>query len=270
MSVQEKYGTRRINRTPSKKTETIVYYSEDRSELESWVEERRADGSLADLGKIVRTDYSKSGPFWLCEITGETEYDENGIRFVRPPDGPQNHSLRTVCLSASLSQLIHYRVCWDHWLWKRVTQANDSDAPPPPSGYDTRTSDGAFMVGETRYAWTETANAPTENPGEGYRWVQVADCPTKPGVTHVERYTYQITEYGEYDHESEAVWAVRENLNTPSSQPLLGSFGIQGGSWKLDDARLEPNGRKWRATLVWTWNIHGWDTDIYPPHLRSV
>lgn len=268
MSVRVKYGTRRINRTPSRKTESIVYYSEDRSELERWVEERRLDGSLAELGRIVRTDYTKSGPFWLCEITGEVEYDENGIQFVRPTDGPQNHSLRTVCLTVGLSRLIHYRVCWDHWLWLRVPLDQDDGEPGLPDGYDTLVSDSAFIVDECRYAWTDAACVPTEDPGDGYRWIQVPGCPVKPGVSHVERYTYQITEYGEYDHESEASWAVRENLNTPAERPLLGAFGISGGTWKLDDARLEPNGRKWRATLVWTWNEHGWDTDLYPPQLR--
>ena len=269
MSVQVKYGTRRINRTPSRKTETIVYYSEDRGELESFVEGRRQDGSLSDLGRIVRTDYTKSGPFWVCEITGEVEYDEKGIQFVRSGDGPQNHSLRTVCLSVSLSQLLHYRVCWDHWLWVRVKLETEANAPPPPQGYDEKTSDVAFLSGSLRYAWTDTPCAPSEDPGTGYRWVQCLNCPAKPGITHVERYTYQITEYGEYDHESDAVWAVRENLNTPADRPLLGTFGISGGSWKLDDARLEPDGRKWRATLVWTWNARGWDSDLYPPQLRS-
>lgn len=268
MSVRVKYGTRRINRTPSRKTETIIYYSEDRDELENWVEERRQDGSLSELGRIVRTDYTKSGPFWLCEITGEVEYDENGIRFVRSGDGPQNHSLRTVCISVGLSQLIHYRVCWDHWLWLRAPRDYRAGAPNPPAGYDSRTSDTAFMTDGNRYAWTDTAGAPAEDPGDDFCWIQVSGCPVKPGIRHVERYTYQITEYGEYDHESEACWAVRENLNKPAARPLLGSFGISGGTWKLDDARLEPDGRKWRATLVWTWNENGWDSDLYPPQLR--
>ena len=267
MAVNKLFQSEKKQETESDVKYEVTFYSENAAELESFIHDNYAHNTVsADYGRIRHVLFRTEGGIHYCDLEGEHDKDENGLNIVlHSEDGPDRHELTSVVVPVALNRLIHYRVCW-----KRVTENNDSDSPPPPSGYNIRTSDGAFMDGQIRYAWTETQNAPTENPGEGYKWIQVMDCPTKPGVTHVECYTYQITEEGDHSKLSSAYWVVKKSLHVIANQPILGSMGVIGGNWKCDHASIRPNGKRWTSRLVWTWSIHGWDEDLYPPYLRSV
>ena len=261
MSVKIKFGSGQAERTASRKVERLTFYSPDRAELEQYIAGHYPEGGDTPIGQVVQTRYYQDGPCWYCDVIAETDYADDGITIlVRGKTRPLAHSLRTVCCPVSPARLQNYRTCWDHYLWKEIPLSEQDLAHSAPAGYETRTDDTEFRVQSVRYAWTESASPPALVCADGHIWRQIPGCPVKPGIRDIPFYTYEIREYGEYD---------RSALNKPAVRPILGTFGIQGGSWKVVDASLLFDSRHWKASLVWLWDSSGWDTDLYPPQLKE-
>ncbi len=265
MAVHLKFNSESAEKTSSRKLVTRIYYAESAAELESFIRQNFAEGSVSEIGKITRNRFFRKGPVWHCEITGEQQYGEDGIVITMPdePETPaaQKHSLRTVVIPLLLSQLPKYRTYWDHYLW-RQDKLNTSNGTTGGE-YMERTNTIPFNDRNGNLCcWTkDPSNVALDPPAENCKW-QMISTPFKKGISTVEHLTYQITEYGEYNTESAASWAVSSKLNTLRDKPPLGDMGVKGyGTWKLDSASIQYNGVRWVSSCVWT--LRNWDEDLY-------
>lgn len=274
MSVNIKYKTETINRESTKRITSRTYYSFDYEELETFIESNFPEGKDSEIGEIVRNRFYREGAIWYCDIQGEADFDHSGLQINygnrREQQAPQRHTLRTVTLSLPLRFLDNYRTCWDHHLWAEVALSIDR-VNIPDEVYISATDTGAFYYNNVLFVWTPTDHAPGQTPSSGKRWSYVRS-PVKKGIKHITYHTYQITEYGEYNTESAATWAIQKILNNVSAKPLLGDMGAgdSNGQWKLDNAQIRYNGKKWEAECIWTYMPVKWDPDLYPPQMSRL
>ena len=247
----------------------VTFYSTDFNELQQYIQDNYRHNSVtSDYGLIKHVSFRPENGFHYCDVEGWHDKDANGITFVsHTEDGPENHEITSVCIPIPLERLIGYRACWNHYIWKAVPKdSTDASAPTPACLYDY-IQPKAFKNGDDMYEWSDSVAQPTMDPGEDMKWIPCDGSPTKPGVSSVDYYTYQITEEGNHSKLASAYWVMQQALNTPASKPLLGSMGVEGGQWKCDHASIVPNGKRWRSRLVWTWAPGGWDSDLYPVRL---
>lgn len=274
MSVEVKFKSEMINCESSRKETSRTYYSLDYTELESYIQTNYPEGGDSAIGEIIRTRFYREGSIWYCDVHGLAELDSTGavINFGnrRERQEPQRHTLRTVTLSLPLNFLDNYCTYWDHYLWAEVP-LNVKSAPLPEDSYNSLKNERTFYYNEILYAWTKTNHIPSLPADSGKHWVYVR-TPAKGEGHHITYHTYQITEYGEYNSESAASWAVKKALNAVAVKPLLGDMGVgnQGGQWKLDDVTIRYNGKKWEAECVWTYLPSKWDSDLYPPRMTTT
>lgn len=273
MSVKVKFKSEMINSESSRKETSRTYYSFDYNELENFIQTNYPEGSDSAIGEIIRTRFYREGAIWYCDVHGVAELDSTGVVINfgnrRERQEPQRHTLRTVTLSLPLKFLDNYRTYWDHYLWAEVPSSIKS-APLPEDSYTSLRDGRTFYYDGILYAWTKTNHAPSQPADSGKHWVYVRS-PAKGEERHITYHTYQITEYGEYNSESAASWAVKKALNVVVNKPPLGDMGVgnQGGQWKLDNASIRYNGKKWEAECVWTYLPAKWDPDLYPPRITA-
>lgn len=272
MSVQLKFKSETIDLESSRRVTSRTYYSFDYGELEEFIMSNYREGNDSEIGEIVRNHFYREGSIWYCEVRGEAELDNAGLLINfgnrRERQEPQRHTLRTITISLPLHYLDNYRTYWDHYLWAEVPLSIKS-APLPAEAYANWQDERTFYYNDTLYAWTTSNHIPTQTADSGKHWVYVRS-PLKVDVRHVTYHTYQITEYGEYNKETAAYWAVNRALNGITAKPLLGDMGVgdQGGQWKLDNASIRYNGKKWEAECIWTYLPTRWDPDLYPPQMK--
>ena len=272
MAVHKLFESEKRQDSESGVSSQVTVYSADFSELQSYIQENYAHNTTtSEYGRISRVYFRCENGIHYCDIEGSNDKDPNGNIYVNyTGNGPDNHEITSVCIPMPLERLNGYRTCWDHWLWISVDDSSTMTSPfAPPSGYQNYVDDKAFVSGGYLYAWTEGLYPPSQDPGDKMKWFPCAGCPKKPGVTHVDYYTYQITEEGDHSTLDSAYWVMKEALNKPG-KPFLGTMGVNGGSWKCDHASIHPNGKRWKARLVWTWSPGGWDSDLYPVRLKTT
>lgn len=274
MSVNIKYKSETVNSESARKIINRTYYSFDYSELESFIAENFPEGKDSEIGEIVRVRFYREGVIWYCDVQGEADFDSAGLQINygnrREHPEPQKHTLRTVTISLPLRVLDNYRTCWDHHLWAEVPFTTDHVLLPEEI-YTSFTEENSFYHNNILFVWTLSDHAPAQAASSGKRWLYVR-TPVKHGIKHITYHTYQITEFGEYNTESAAAWAVQKALNEVFTKPLLGDMGVgnKGGQWKLDDAQIRNNGKKWVAECVWTYMPGKWDPDLYPPQINRI
>lgn len=274
MSIKVKFKSETINQESSRRVTSRTYYSFDYTELEEFITANYHEGNDSEIGEIVRNHFFREGSIWYCEVRGEAELDSTGliINFGnrRERQEPQRHTLRTITISLPLGYLDNYRTYWDHYLWAEVPLSVKS-ALLPEEAYTYRSDESTFTYNDAVYAWTTANHAPSQAADSGKHWIYVRS-PSKGDVRQVTYHTYQITEYGEYNKETTACWAIKQALNGISGKPLLGDMGIvahHGGQWKLDHASIRYNGKKWEAECIWTHLPTKWDPDLYPPKIKT-
>lgn len=276
MAVHKLFDSERRTDTESGISYHVTFYSTDFNELQAYIQDHYRHNSVtSDYGRIKHVSFRPENGFHYCDIEGWHDKDATGLTYVSHTEtGPDKHEITSVCIPLPLERLQKYRTCWNHYLWAAVPGDSTSATHWPPSGYQNTADNKAFMSGGTLYAWTDGIYPPSMDPGTDgdnpKKWIPCSDCPTKPGVTHVEYYTYQITEEGDHSNLEYAYWVMKSALNKPVSRPLLGSMGVTGGAWKCDHASIVPNGKRWRSRLVWTWAPGGWDSDLYPVRLKTT
>lgn len=273
MSVKVKYKSETINRESSRKEISRTYYSFDYDELENYIGTYFQEGADSEIGEVIRNRFYREGAIWYCDVLGVAELDSSGVIINfgnrRERQEPQRHTLRTITISLPLDFLDNYRTCWDHYLWAEVPLVIKGTLLPDDI-YMNRCDEHPFYYDEILFVWTSGNHAPSQSAGSGKHWIFV-HAPVKGEVRHVTYHTYQITEYGEYNSESAACWAVKSALNAVVTKPFLGDMGVgdHGGQWKLDNASIRYNGKKWEAECVWTYLPARWDPDLYPPQISK-
>jgi len=139
-----------------------------------------------------------------------------------------------------------YRAKWDHNLYIRAADVTGYSQPAWWATADDLTdADG------TEYLWAK------EGPGEA--WAKVEDK-TKPKIEGYKA-ARPVARY-EYWHATKAT-AVAELKAVGTLQTPAEAFGYTGGSWLVTFAEITEDGGKWRATVEYTYDPAGWDTDIY-------
>lgn len=271
MAVHKLFDSERRQDTESGISYQVTFYSTNFEELQSFIQDNYAHNTTTSkYGLIKRVHFRCEEGIHFCDIEGSHDKDDRGYPIViHTEDGPDKHEITSVCISMALERLLGYRTCWDHYLWVSVSEDTETVSYMTPSSAEEMTTPVAFYAGGELYMWSDGVYAPSMDPGDGKKWYPVNGCPKKPGVTHVEYYTYQITEEGNHSRLASAYWVMKEALNKPG-KPKLGTMGVEGGSWKCDHASIQPNGKRWRTRLVWTWAPGGWDSDLYPVRLKTT
>ncbi len=276
MAVQWKYNSGSEDNSAKDNRKTEIWYG---SEIE-------IDAFIAGLsigtnyfGKGTLTNYRKhpaEGPIYEVELIYATTRDDYGNSIdADSATGPNSQRLSCRTISMPLESKrnrngsLKYRTCWNYYLiglgenYKII-----------PGWWSTATD--TLIESETdrkNYRWVKsTAEIPT-TAEEGNFWRIVKNdktvCkPTKPGIESFDLAVYQITETGEHSKKDKAGWAATTAINSIVAKPSLGDFGLTallGGNWKVDDAEVFYNGRKWIATMTHTksGDALGWDTDLY-------
>ena len=271
MAVHKLFDSEKKQDTESGVSYQVTFYSADFSELQSFIQDNYAHNTTtSEYGLIKRVHFRCEEGIHYCDVEGSHDKDENGILFVmHTENGPDKHEITSVMMHMPLERLAGYRTCWNHYLWVSVPEDTDFVSYSTPAEAETKTTVMAFETGGELYMWSDCEYAPSMDPGENRKWYPVYGCPKKPGVSYVDYYTYQITEEGDHSKLSSAYWVMKEALTKPG-RPILGTMGVEGGSWKCDHASIRPNGKRWRSRLVWTWSPGGWDSDLYPVRLKTT
>ena len=287
-NIHQSFMSESVTENKSRSTTKVSFYSsEGRDALERFIDYNypAGHGAYGNEGYVDSVTYRQDGPIWYADVVIWKEY---ALSIGIGRRAPLNHTLRAVSIPMPLQKKQGYRAKWDHYFWQRIPvvqpetssgtavsgstaseSSGSSDAVFPPE-YDTVSSDAPFESSGIYYRWTRDGTELDGTPKSGFVWKNIAP-PTKPGVEHWDRHTYQITEYGEYHDERSATWVCDNVLDRYRSTPLLGDFGLSeklngsGWNWKCDDAVVEYNGKRWVATLVWTLSgdNNGWDQDLY-------
>lgn len=267
------FNSKTIEKNGSEVIFSASFYSSTKTELETYINLTYPIGKqTSDLGTIQKLNYREDGTFWYCDVSGTMKQSNEGIDYNIANSGPTDHSLNTVCIPLPLNAHASYRTHWNHFLWCSSSNA----AKSPPESVKNAVSNSSVLSGENVWMWTDDGTPPEAGIYMGVNvqnWYAGADgstlYPSKPGAETFDYYTYQITESGEFNTEKAAYWVVKKVLNKPINAPMLGNFGIAGGNWKLENAQITPNGKKFYASLTWTWAEDKWDSDIYPPTLKN-
>lgn len=290
-NIHQSFMSESVTENKSRSTTKVSFYSsEGRDALERFIDYNypAGHGAYGNEGYVDSVTYRQDGPIWYADVVIWKEY---ALSIGIGRRAPLNHTLRAVSIPMPLQKKQGYRAKWDHYFWQRmpVVQPETSSGTSVsgstsgtsestgsfgttvfPTEYDTAATNAPFESGGIYYRWTSDGTELDGAPKGGFFWKCIAS-PTKPGVEHWERHTYQITEYGEYHNEQSATWVCDILLDRYRSEPLLGDFGLSemlsgsGWNWKCDDANVEYNGKHWVATLVWTLSgdNDGWDQDLY-------
>ena len=198
--------------------------------------------------------YQEDGPIWVAEFRFEAGEE---WKSTQPPSndyGVKSCTLGCSTLSNELETQPQYKVCWNHFLWAAPGTSS------VPGWWSTATDPAMTESDGAKYAWTETlGGCPVTKEG---KW-RVLKKPTKPGVRSYDTVCYTVEETAKFRTAARAGNMVAGKINkrgTPSQ-----TFGITGGNWKCDDARVYWNGTYWLAHLTWTHSADssGWDSDLY-------
>lgn len=198
--------------------------------------------------------YQDEGPLWCGEFRYEAGSEWQSSQPPSTDYGVKSCTLSCATLSNELETHSSYKVCWNHFLWAAPGTTS------VPAWWSTATDPAMTDADAAKYAWTETlGGCPVTKKG---KW-KVLKKPTKPGVRSWDSVCYTVEETAKFRSASRAGSMVAGKINsigTPSQ-----TFGITGGNWKCDDARVYWNGTYWLAHLTWTHSngSSGWDRDLY-------
>lgn len=273
MSVHKKIDSFERNTLSGSETSKIVFFSTvGKDEITDFINNSFPVGEeTQEHGLVESARFFQESSFWCCEVNFSRSYSSGGVSIEMQgrDDGPANHSLATVNIPLDISCAKSYRTAWNHFLFALV-DSEQAAIPDCPSA-DSATSTADIVVNGVRFHWAETRSEMKIEPFEDENgnikiWKEVSGYPTKPGVQSIDCFTYQITEYGEYDSEEDAAWVCENVINQIRPKPLLGNMGIKkSGDWKCDSAAIRHNGQSWEAELIWTLSgdENGWDVELY-------
>lgn len=231
---------------------------------------------VADKGYINNiTLTQKEGNLWNVNISYGLELSSNGTS-EDSSTGAQQNSLSCGRLSLALEMADDYLCNWNYYLIARGEYATAAI----PAWYNTAKDTFISAAGDLskNYRWIKSlSEIPTEADAENKYWSVIKytnpetsavtiTAPKKPGVESFDKPTYTITEYSRYASKTKAGWATASKLNKIFASPPAGDFGLNlAGNWKLDDAQIYYDGKKWVSQCTYTasGNSQGWDTDLY-------
>lgn len=193
---------------------------------------------------------------WQVEVTYRITYSVDADSNDEVADGtttPKTYSLSVRNIQIPLEEHKQYKACWNHYL---IGLGN----VPVPSWWATATNTLLDVDARKVYQWVSSiAEIPLEANERNLYWRILKD-PTKPGVQVYDRACFVVTEKSKYRTSSNAGQAISKNINEIGDPPH--KFGIVGGMWKLDEASVEHDGKRWVATRTWT-RADEWDADLY-------
>ena len=213
----------------------------------------REDSNLGYL-KNIRL-YQEEGPLWTIELRYEAT--QGWQTSSTPPDtsyGKKACSLDCGTLCNELELHPQYKTKWNHYLMGR------GNATATPEWWSTATTLSISASDVDKYCWVRY---PREAPNDGNDTWRVLQTPTMPGVRSWDTTNYVIHETIRCKSMSAAGTLVANELNkigTPSY-----TFGITGGNWKCDSARVHWYSTFWLAELTWTRSSEGtsWNSTLY-------
>ena len=249
-----KYQSRVREMTSDGETSTVIYYG-SQAEMEALfrdhkINEAGEDGRLKNLRL-----YQASGDIWEIEFRYE-RYDGTSATAPDTSFGKKSAHLGVAMLSIPLENHPGYRAHWNHYLFAAPGTTT------APLWYLDRTDTLLSQEEYQSYRWGKSlADCPRDEAGP---WMPVCE-PGKPGRETYDVATYTVTEsarFGSADQAGRMVANRANKIGTPAED-----FGLTGGNWKCDDARVEWTGKYYLATLTWTrsGDAQGWDTDLYDP-----
>lgn len=227
---------------------TQITFTGTYEECESAIDSAEYGVRHAEYGWLKSVQMQQDeGKFYVVQY----KYSTATTSSANPPVTDHSYGEKSATLTCGLIQLPlekreNYLLCWNHYLF------GPAGASVPSWFTDSRSAvsgDSQFAIG--KYL--------SDRP-DGM--VVLAE-PTKPGVTHYDVGTYQVTETEKFKSPDRAGNYVANKLNLISSPS--NTFGINVTNWKCDSASIQWRDKGWYATLTYTGagDDAGWDTDLY-------
>lgn len=226
---------------------TIGDYTSGKGYLHGW-EKTQENAAVWDLSVSWRVTYARVGD------DSEDEEPESGST------AQHTYSLSVRNVQMPIEGHPSYRACWSHYLLGKGATL--------PAWWSTATDTLLSPSDRAYYMWVSSiGEIPQEPDGSGNYWTILAQ-PTKPGVQVYDEACFVVTERSRHKHSADAGRAISTGINKVFDPAH--TFGITGGEWKLDEASVEHDGRRWVATCRWTRAL-SWDNDIYDhPQLETT
>ena len=227
------------------------------TEIDEYIATLVIGAFVQDKGYLHEWQKKQDSPaVWQVEVTYRITYSVDADSNDEVEDGsttPKTYSLSVRNIQIPLEEHKQYRACWNHYL---IGLGN----VPVPSWWATATNTLLDVGARKVYQWVSSiAEIPLEPNEQKLYWWILKD-PTKPGVQVYDRACFVVTEKSKYRTSASAGQAISRNINEISTPPH--TFGIEGGQWKLDEASVEHDGKRWVATRTWT-RADEWDSDLY-------
>ena len=227
------------------------------TEIDEYIATLVIGAFVQDKGYLHEWQKKQDSPaVWQVEVTYRITYSVDADSNDEIEDGsttPKTYSLSVRNIQIPLEEHKQYKANWNHYL---IGLGN----VPVPSWWATATNTLLDVGARKVYQWVSSiAEIPLE-PNEQKLYWWILKEPTKPGVQVFDRACFVVTEKSKYRTSSNAGQAISKNINEIGDPPH--KFGIEGGQWKLDDASVEHDGKRWVATRTWT-RADEWDADLY-------
>lgn len=226
------------------------------TEIDEYIATLVIGSFVQDKGYLHEWQKKQDSPaVWQVEVTYRITYSVDADSNDEVEDGsttPKTYSLSVRNIQIPLEEHKQYKACWNHYL---IGLGN----VPVPTWWATATNTLLDVDARKVYQWVSSiAEIPLEPNSRNLYWWILKE-PTKPGVQVFDRACFVVTEKSKYRTSSSAGQAISKNINEISTPPH--TFGIDG-QWKLDEASVEHDGKRWVATRTWT-RADEWDSDLY-------
>lgn len=227
------------------------------TEIDEYIATLVIGSFVQDKGYVHEWQKKQDSPaVWQVEVTYRITYSVDADSNDEVEDGtttPKTYSLSVRNIQIPLEEHKMYKANWNHYL---IGLGN----VPVPTWWATATNTLLDVDARKVYQWVSSiAEIPLEANEQKLYWRILKD-PVKPGVQVYDRACFVVTEKSKYRTSASAGQAISKNINEIGDPPH--KFSIEGGQWKLDEASVEHDGKRWVATRTWT-RADEWDADLY-------